>query len=64
MQIGLELLRPHFPAVLGVRLLGITISGLDAWNHGGMDSWRSDLRQPAAPPWTYDDEASDGRRPP
>jgi len=28
-QIGLELLRPHFPPPLGVRLLGVTISNLE-----------------------------------
>jgi DNA polymerase-4 len=29
-QISLDLLRPHFPSTLGVRLLGITISSLEA----------------------------------
>jgi DNA polymerase IV len=28
-EIGLELLRTHFPPPLGVRLLGVTISGLE-----------------------------------
>ena len=28
-QIGLELLRPHFPPPFGVRLLGVTISNLE-----------------------------------
>jgi DNA polymerase IV len=29
-EIGIELLRPLFPPVLGVRLLGVTLSNLDA----------------------------------
>ena len=28
-EIGLELLRPHFPPPLGVRLLGVTVSNLE-----------------------------------
>jgi DNA polymerase-4 len=33
-QIALDLLRPHFPPLLGVRLLGVTLSTLDADSHG------------------------------
>jgi len=28
-QVSLDLLRPLFPPLLGVRLLGVTVSGLD-----------------------------------
>ncbi len=33
-EIGLELLRPHFPPLLGVRLLGVTISNLETAEPG------------------------------
>jgi hypothetical protein len=29
-QVSLDLLRPLFPPLLGVRLLGVTVSGLDS----------------------------------